>query len=419
MGFWQIWSLARGYVVIVVEGKQIEKFINMAVSRGYNLWDIFQPRDNVMIAKVSMSVYPSLRHVARACRCKMRISKKKGLPFAAVKMRNRKMLVAGALVFFASLYILSSFIWFVEVTSSKELKMITKEQILKAASENGVRRGALRYKIDSSQVSEALEKKFIEISWIGIEVRGTKVVIDVVEKVMPKEDEHKGLPGNVVAVKDGVIKELLVLSGEPKVAAGDTVKKGDILISGVIFPDAASEENGESQGGESEKQKESKPVKPIYLSARGVVRARVWYESKVKIPLVQLKEELTGEKQRVVMLRLGGKEIVLKNEAGNQTFKYYRTTQDRKKMVIKNYSLPVEVSTTTYHQIEKRDVYLNMAEARDAAEKSATKDISLKLPEGAEIVSKRTEVSASNERELKAVVYIETLENIAQFVPIR
>ena len=106
MSLLRIWSLVRGYVVISVEGKHIERFINMAVSQGFILQDIFQPRDNLMIAKVNLSVYPRLRHIARASKCKLRIRKKKGLPFLLVRMRSRKMLVAGAIVFFISLYLL-------------------------------------------------------------------------------------------------------------------------------------------------------------------------------------------------------------------------------------------------------------------------------------------------------------------------
>lgn len=418
MIFWRLWSLIRGYVVIVVEGKQIEKFINMTVSRGYNLWDISQPRENVLTARVDVSVYPRLRHIARTCRCKMKISRKRGLPFTAVKMRKRKMLFAGAVIFFLALYVLSSFIWSVEVTSSRELRTITEQQVLDAAARYGIKRGALRYAIDNRKAAEALEKEFMEVSWVGIEIRGTKVIIDVVEKIFPEEDE-RSRPGNIVAQKDGVIKEILVLSGEPKAAAGDTVKKGDILISGIIYPELPEEREekaGEDTGDEDDKEQ---PEEPRYVSARGIVRARVWYEAKTRVPLVQHKEELTGQKQQVVVLRIGEEEVTLKNQAKGKKYKHFRTDRDIKRLSLWKYRLPVELVTTTYHQVEKVDIYLSMVEARSQAEEAAMKDISSSLPEGAEVVSRRTVITSANEKELRAKVYVETLENIARFVPLK
>jgi len=408
----------RGYVEIIVEGKQTEKFINMAVSKGYNLWDLFQPKDNVLIAKVDLRVFPALRHIARACRCKIRIRRKRGFPFTAAKMCKRKMLLAGAGLFFVSLYLLSSFVWSVEVASTKELTLITEKQILEAASEFGVKRGKPRFMIDNKLTAQALEKEFPEISWVGVELRGTKVIINVVEKVFPREDPENLQPGNIVAQKDGVVKEILVLAGEPKVAAGDTVKKGDILISGVIYPEPSQESQGEAPQESDSDNGQPSSRQPVYVSAKGLVRARIWYESRVNIPLVQQKEELTGKVRRLVVLRLDKKEIVLKNEGGGD-FRKYRKQVDAKRLVIWKYKLPVWLVTTTFEELEKKEIYYNMAEARNLAREAAMKDITSQLPEGTQIVSERTSVSSANERELKVIVYVETVENIGSFVPIQ
>lgn len=419
MGFMRVRSSLRGYVEIVVEGKQIEKFINMTVSRGYDMWDIYQPRENVLIAKVDLAVFPALRHVARACRCKMRIRQKKGFPFAAVKMRRRKMLLVGAMLFFVSLYILSSFVWSVQVTSTQELRMITEEQVLNAAADFGIRPGTLRFLINKNLVAQELEKKFSEISWAGIELQGTKVIINVVEKVLPQEDPENVRPGNIVAEKDGLVKEILVLAGEPKVTAGDTVKKGDVLISGVIYPEASPEDQIEASDQEPAHEEKQQPSdRPIHINAKGLVRARIWYESAVQVPLIQQKEELTGRKRQLVVLQLYNKKIVLKNEKGAE-FKQQRKKEEKKRLVVWRYSLPVWLVTTTFEEIEKKEIYYNMAEARDLAEEAAMKDITSKLPEGTQVVSKRTDVSSVNERELKVKVYVETVENIGKFVPLQ
>ena len=52
---------------------------------------------------------------------------------------------------------------------------------------NMVSRGALRYAIDNRKAAEALEKEFMEVSWVGIEIAEQKIIIDVVEKILPEE----------------------------------------------------------------------------------------------------------------------------------------------------------------------------------------------------------------------------------------
>lgn len=416
MGFLRMWSYLQGYVVIVVEGKQIEKFINMAVSKGYNLWDIYQPRDNLMLAKVDLGVYPALRHVARACRCRMRIRDKKGLPFMAVKIRRRRMLAVGAFLFFVSLYILSSFIWSVEVTSNRELHLITREQVLEEVSDLGLRRGALRFALDTKEIGESLEKEFPQISWVGVEVRGTKAIVSVVEKILPGEESARG-PGNIVAQKDGIIKEILVLSGEPKVAAGDTVKKGEILISGVIYPEPLPQEQQQPQEQGDPTQEEPSQREPLYLTAKGIVRARIWYEARVQVPLIERKEVFTGKTQQIVVLELMGKRVVLRNEA-REKLNNYRKQDRAQDLIIWKYRLPLRLVTTTLKEVEKKEFYYNMAEAEALAEKKALEDISSQLPQDFQVVSQRTEVSSANERELKAVVYMETVESIGGFSPL-
>lgn len=416
MSLLRMWSYLQGYVVIMVEGKQIEKFINMAVAKGYNLWDIYQPRDNLMLAKVDLEVYPALRHVARACRCRMRIRDKRGLPFMAVKIRRRRMLAVGAFLFFVSLYILSSFIWSVEVISNRELHLISKEQVLEAVSDLGLRRGTFRLVLDTKEIEKSLEKKFPEISWVGVEVRGAKAIVSVVEKILPGEEKAKG-PGNIVAAKDGLIKEILVLSGEPKVAAGDTVKKGEILISGVIYPQPSPLEQQQPEEQKDPAQEEPSQLEPLYLKAKGIVRARIWYEARVQVPLIEEKEVFTGKTQQVVALELMGKRVVLKNET-REKLNNYRKQDRAQDLTIWKYRLPLRLVTTTLKEVEKKEFYYSMAEAKALAEKKALKDISSQLPQDSQIVSQRTEVSSANERELKAVIYVETVESIGEFSPL-
>ncbi len=60
------------------------------------------------------------------------------------------------------------------------------------------------------------------------------------------------------------------------------MKRGDLLITGFIPPGDPAHESLVQAGN------------PPYVRAEGVVTARVWYEGKASVPLVQAVEEPTG-----------------------------------------------------------------------------------------------------------------------------
>ncbi|MGE5545165.1 MAG: sporulation protein YqfD, partial [Bacillota bacterium] len=80
----------------------------------------------------------------------------------------------------------------------------------------------------------------------------------------------------------GIVEEVMVLDGTAAVQKGDTVGVGNILISGTIIP------TGEYPDGQV--------PSPRLVKARGVVKARVWYEGYGEHPLVEEKTVLTRNK---------------------------------------------------------------------------------------------------------------------------
>lgn len=419
MILFKLWSLLSGYVVITIEGQHVEKFINMAVSRGYLLWDIYCRSQNMVIAKVHVNSFSSLRHIARATGCKIRISGKRGFPFIVNKIRRRKMLPAGAVVFLVSLYILSSFIWSVEVKSNRNLTLLTERQILEAASATGLKRGVLKYKIDTNEIKELIERQFPQIGWAGIEIKGTRAIIEVVEKVLPDAKHTDRHPGNIIAAKDGLIKEILVLVGEAKVVEGETVKKGDILISGVIIKEPQEKEGEERLQDEGTQEDSEISDEPRYVRAKGIVRARVWYEARHKMPLVAFKDKETGKSEGFIMLKIGHQEILLKGSKVISYDHYYTDSSVKKLPSWRNFKTPVELVTTTYHELERHREYYSMVEAKELAERQAIGKIKHQLPSGSKIISQKSNVQSLGEQEIEVRVFVETVEEIGIFVPLK
>ena len=75
--------------------------------------------------------------------------------------------------------------------------------------------------------------KSTAVAWLNINRRGTVAYVTVLEKEVHGQEVKEGY-SNVVAACDAVIEEISVVRGVACVKVGDSVKKGDLLISGVL-----------------------------------------------------------------------------------------------------------------------------------------------------------------------------------------
>ncbi|HOJ81112.1 MAG TPA: sporulation protein YqfD, partial [Clostridiales bacterium] len=227
----RLWNYLRGYVIIIVEGFFIEKFINICARRRIHLWDVRIQRERRVTARVSISGFRLIRPVARKTGCRVRLLKKRGLPFVFSKYRRRKAFFAGAVLFVVLINVLASFVWSIEITGNEKLDTVFLENVLAA---NGIKTGALKYRIDTRRAVDRMMLEIDRLSWISINIKGTKVKVQVREREDIPEIVPRHIPCDIIARKDGIIRQVIAKEGIEAVAEGDTVKKGQVLISGRV-----------------------------------------------------------------------------------------------------------------------------------------------------------------------------------------
>lgn len=101
-------------------------------------------------------------------------------------------------------------------------------------SELGLSPGSRWSRLDRDRLEAEVLQRSDSVGWININRRGTVAYVTV--KGKNTSDENNTVKGysNVVADRDCIIEELTVRSGYPLVKEGDSVKAGDVLISGII-----------------------------------------------------------------------------------------------------------------------------------------------------------------------------------------
>lgn len=314
-----LWYSLRGYVKIKVVGFSAERFMNLAAFRGVFFWEVSRTGAGITM-KAGADSLSVLEGCAEKTGCSMELLSQGGLPVLLGRFRRRQIFAAGLLFFAAGLYLLSSFLWTVEVEGNERLQTA---EILSACREMGLRPGAWKRNVDTAAVTDELLLSFSDISWVSVGIEGTNAVIRLAETIEKAELVDRETPCDIVAAQDGVIVQLTAEQGTPQVQAGDVVQKGDVLISAALTIGL----EGEAQHTE-------------YTAAEGAVTARIWQSLSEELPLAYEEKQYTGAEKENHILLFADKELdVLRPTAGDTLWE--RTVCSEGQLALGDFRLPL------------------------------------------------------------------------------
>jgi len=395
-------DLIGGVIKLRLKGENKERIMNMALSRGIYIWDI-KWHGEALHLRVRTSGFKALQTIADENGYEIELLSKRGWPFYKSILKRRSGFLGGAAIFLLTLYLLSSFIWFIELSGNKKLDA---ERILTTAARYGIYKGAAQWDFSPNEVEEAMLKDLPQLSYVQCEVHGVKATIKVVEKILP--DEEMNRPCHIVAAKDGVIEEILVLDGQANVEPGQVVGKGDILISGIVFPTSPDVENQEVP---------APTVQPYPVRAQGTVKARIWYEGYGECPLKIENKVSTGRTNTALFLQTPWKKICLSSSPPQKKSLY--------RVEMKRWTLPVgsgnwAVYKRSWHeQVIKLREY-SEAEAIEIARERAIKKLRQQMQNDMEICDSQLEIlSSPSDSIVRIKVSIESIEDISVVQPIK
>ena len=318
-----------GYLNIYVEGFFIERFINICISKRVILWRLCRENSTSLNARISVGDFKKIRAAAKKSKCKIKLKDKKGLPFLLKKYRKRKIFAIAALVIAIFIFGLTRFIWNIEINCDEK---IDKNAILKILDSNGIRNGTYIDKIDVDRLVNIICLERDDISWAGIKIKGTNLIIDLVKSEEKLLEIASDEPCNIVANKDGIILKVSSQNGTARVSEGQVIKKGDLLVEGIM---------------------EGKYTGNRYVHAEAEVWGKIWY---VKEEEQSLKQEYfveTGEVENRYQININDFKINFNKSLPK--FKKYDTIEAVKKVkLFSNYYIPIEIKTITYKEQMKK-----------------------------------------------------------------
>lgn len=351
-----------GYVVFTFSGGFTDGFINRCYHEKINIKDI-SAENGVLTARCSIGAYKRLHKIAFRSGGKVKLVKKRGLPFLLHPLKGRWGVFCGMLFFVLLVSFMGGFIWNITVIGNQTLET---SKIVDYLAQNGFKTGVRWSETDKENLEFAVMADFDRVAWISINRIGCLAQVEIRETTPKPEIENNNLITNVTAKKDGVIVKVTALGGWPAVQAGDAVTTGDLLISGVYEPEEYSQ-----------------PQKNHFARAHGSVIAKTNSRITVNIPREQSEKICTSEKQYKTLYFFGLEiPLSIKKEEENTVCEY-----QKKYLVFHDFRLPIGIYTEIRRSYTDMKRSISDDELRAAAKKELLEREKEELA-GCEIIGK-------------------------------
>ena len=138
----------KGYIRIRITGYSTERFLNACSHRGIILWGL-RPEGRAYEMNISIPGFRKLKPIIRKTGTKVSIVERFGLPFFLHKYRKRKLFFAGALLSLALVFLLSRYIWNIDIQGNLSY---TDETLLRFLESTQVTNGMPVSEVDCARI---------------------------------------------------------------------------------------------------------------------------------------------------------------------------------------------------------------------------------------------------------------------------
>lgn len=323
----------KGYLRIKVWGLSPERFMNLCGNRGILLWEILRDGE-IYYMNISIGGFFKLRPIVRKTGTRVAILERYGLPFFLPVLQKRKIFLAGMLLSIGFWMWSSLYIWDVELYGNYQ---ITEDVFQGFLKERQVTIGMRKEHLDIEELEKEIRRQFPQITWTSARLDGTRLKIDIKENdapILQGETKNTVQGKDLTAEYEGVVASIIVRSGVPKVAIGDRVEQGTVMVDGKI---------------------------PVYQED-GTVKEYQYVEADADIVLEHtrkfrwsqsfdyIKKEYTGRIRKRYFMRVGDREWKLPQE--RPYLVYDSVIRESRPLFFEKLSIPVFLGSFTHREYQ-------------------------------------------------------------------
>ncbi len=290
-------NLITGWRTVTVPEKHAADALNILRTYRYTHWHMRRDTNGAIAFRLcgnECSTYLKICHSAGIC---VETGRMHGIPDLFGRYKGRWGIPAGILSAALIIWLSTTVVWSIEITGNKTLSDEQIRGILKECGfTEGVQFGSMDFELFQNYVLMTTDA----ISWIAVNMYGTTAQVEVRENNTGNRSTYPGA-ANIIAAEDGQIAEVRLKSGRASVTIHDVVRKGELLISGIM-----SVRDGELR----------------YEYAEGEVIAQVNRQLVTEVPLNQETKVYTGEESVKKTIIFFGKHIKFFQKGGIDTSTY-------------------------------------------------------------------------------------------------
>lgn len=229
------------YVKFKIESGFYAEFINELIERQIYIKNI-RYNDLTVTAVCKARDYKEVVKLGKKFGCRVRKIKKYGFYYEIKPILNRKGIVAAAIIFVLLTIVYDQTVWKINInTDNEELKNAVMNQMI----ENEVFIGKFYNKEKFEQTAKKIVQNCNGVGYATLNFYRGILNCNIYTSIKAEEYIKDQTNDVILANADGIIKDIRVYRGYSDYKAGDTVCKGDVLVtnfhekSGVFSPTRA------------------------------------------------------------------------------------------------------------------------------------------------------------------------------------
>ena len=332
----------KGYVKIRILGKHAERFINICAKRNIYIWNIKRKNEQELEGYVSIAAFNMLDDIAVSADAEVSEIVRGGFFVILKKIMGRSGMIVGFLIATLLFFWMTSRVWYIEIAPSNIPEETIRQQLKKSGLDIGVKTRS----IDTVKLQAQMMNLNPDIEWIWTEKSGTKIFVDLRERVKRPVPIDITEPCNLVATHAGKVTFAMITEGRAMVNVGQTVSKGQLLAGGML---------------------NSSVVGARGVHSQGTVMADVFITKSGDYALTAEEEITTGKEHKRYTLMFGKNKFDL--PANHNKFEQSEIKSENTPLKIGDIYFPFAIIKNTEMETITRSVTLNRDEVMKDAEK--------------------------------------------------
>ncbi|MDD3341738.1 MAG: sporulation protein YqfD [Bacilli bacterium] len=372
---------------IKVTGKNIDRFLRKLIVQEIELLEVRQINYKELRIRIYKKDYEKIMQIKTIY--EVSLLKTHGLLKIKKILAYHKMLLFFMGIGLLILFVLSQMIFTIEIVhTNHEVRDLLKEELKEAGIDKNHFKKSY-FKIQKIK-KKILEKHKDKIEWLEIVNIGTKYIVRIEMRELPKETKEKELQ-DVIAKKSAILKRVENKRGVTMKNINDYVEKGSVVISGNVLL------NEELKG---------------TIGAEGKIYGEVWYKVKIEYPYIYKEESLTGKQNTVYTVVFLNQRWELFNK------KPYKYKKIKSKTLLKNNIIPFYIAKEKQEEKNVIEEFYSEQEAADKAMEEAKRRMQKNLGPKEYIISQKKLKVTPKDSRIVVDMFFTVYEDITATAPV-